>query len=152
MDRTEPFSREELSNTPALYSEARTVRFQDVDAAGLIFFARILEYFHDAMIALFARSGLDLPAVLRAGAWGMPLVRTEADYIRPLRFGDAISVEVVGIRLGEHSAIIGYRLRTSANHVAAVGQAFHAFIDRQQFKPCPIPAAARSALEPLVRD
>ena len=40
------FSREELLNAKtALVTQRRRVRFQDVDAASMIYFARVLEYF-----------------------------------------------------------------------------------------------------------
>src|SRR4051794_21477879 len=122
MDRPEPFTKKGLAGAAEpLFSEARTVRFQDVDVAGIIFFARIPEYFHDAFVSMLGASGLDLRDVLAEGSWGMPLVHTETDYMRPLRFGDAIRVELVGVRLGTKSGLFGFRVKVG-ERTAAVGQ------------------------------
>src|SRR4051794_27042027 len=113
MERPRGLTRDELTGATAIHAEARSVRFQDVDAAGIIFFPKILEYFHDAFMAMLAAAGLDLKVILADGSWGMPLIHAEADYLRPLRFGDPIVVEIAVVRLGDRSVTIGHRAKTS---------------------------------------
>jgi YbgC/YbaW family acyl-CoA thioester hydrolase len=144
-DRT--FATAELRDAAHVrFAEQRLVRFQDVDAAGIIFYPRVLEYMSDVYIAMLMASGWDLPKELGRSAVGTPLVHAEADYLAPLRFGDRVSVEIVGAKLGSTSFTIGYRVRADHGAVASVGQTVHVCLDRTTFKPHAIPDALRAIL------
>src|SRR6185369_15470944 len=97
---TQAFTKDELrSATRVLYAELRAVRFQEVDAAGLIFYPRMLEYFSDAYLGWLASLGYDMPARVADGSWRAPIVHAEADFLAPLRFGDLVTVEIVGAKV-----------------------------------------------------
>ncbi len=131
---------------PALLSQERHVRFQDVDAAGTIYFVRTFEYFSDAYLGLLIEAGLDVPTMLARRERAAPLVHAEADYMAPLHFGDPVVVHVVLAHLGTSSTRYAYRVDKSDGTPAAVGQTHHVWIDSKSFKPCPMPAALRSHL------
>lgn len=142
------FTTDELCAEGApLHAQERSVRFQDVDAAGTIYFPRVLEYFADAYLGLLEAAGLDVPGMLRDRTLAAPLRHAEADYLRPLFFGDAVQVEVFRARLGTTSVHFGHRLRDRAGRVAAVGQTIHVFVDGRTFTPAPVPEALRRFLE-----
>lgn len=140
------YSLEELKRAETTIArERRPVRFQDVDAAGIVFYPRVLEYFSDAYMTALKERRVDVPDMLARGDVKLPLVHAEADYLAPLRFGDTIEVEVLAPKLGETSFTVGYRV-TAAGRVAAVGQTVHVCIDGASFKPRPLPDALRGAL------
>ena len=130
-----------------LHSLPMVVPFQDIDAAGIVFFARVFDYFHNAFCAHLGECGLDMPAVIGAGEWAAPLAHAEADYKSPLRFGDKVRVEVVRAELGETSFALHYRIvsGTEPLRLHAVGKTVHVVIDRQSFRPRPIPEELRRA-------
>lgn len=130
-----------------IFSEARTVRFQDIDAAGIVFYPRVQEYMHDAYMAFLTARGLHVPRSIEANAYRIPLVHAEADYFAAMRFGDPIAVEVVALHLGRTSFQVGYRIRHADGRVAAVGQTAHVTVGLPSFKPIPIPEELRAALE-----
>jgi len=130
----------------SVFSEERSVRFQEVDAAGIVFYPRVLEYFSDVYMNLLAERGVDVPTMLSTESVGLPLVHAEADYRAPLCFGDRIRVEIVEIRMGESSFTVGYRVRRFDERIAALGQTVHVCIDRGSFRSRPIPDALRAAL------
>lgn len=142
------FDREELKlSRPTAFSDPRTIRFQDIDAAGIIFYPRVLEMFHDAYGAFLAFAGAPLPEVLRSGGWLAPVRHAEADYFKPLRFGDPVTVEICRAHVAETEATLGYRIaRTEGGEVCAVGQVVHTFVERASFKRTAIPDLIRSAL------
>lgn len=148
MSRPNPFPREDLERAEqVLASQPRTVRFQEVDAAGTVFFPRILEYFADAYIDHLARAGVDLPGVMKKHDWVAPLVHAEADFLGPMRFGDAIVVEVVAAKVGGSSYSIGYRARAAeGGKILAVGHTAHVVVDGATFRPIPVPEIVRAAL------
>lgn len=141
------FSQESLlAPMSVLFSQPRQVKFQDVDAAGTIYFARMFEYFSDAYLALLQESQLDVAGMLERREGAAPLVHAEADYLAPLFFGDAVIVEVVRAHLGSSSTRFGYRVKKTDGKVAALGQTHHVWIDRKEFKPRAIPEALREFL------
>ncbi len=142
-----PFTTAELASaTTSLVSQSRRVRFQDVDAAGTIYFARMFDLFGDAYVELLDAAGLDVPAILREKKWAAPLAHAEADYRAPLFFGDAITVEIVRAHAGSSSLTLGHRVTRADGSVAAVGITVHVFVDGATFKPTPVPEALRARI------
>ena len=129
----------------ALYTERRVVRFQDVDAAGIVFFARTFDYFHDAYVACLRERGASLEAALRSGEWAAPLRRAEAEYLRPLHFGDAIDVSVVAVRIDETEWTVEYRIDRDGE-TAAVGRTLHGSVDPTTVRRATVPDALLAAL------
>lgn len=138
-DPSRRFTRDELIAAKGeRFSHPLQVRFQDVDAAGVVFFARFFDYFHDAYVAFLEQAQLPLPRVLEARSWAAPLVHAEADYLKPLRFGDRVEAQLVLAEVGSSSILLGHRVvKAGAASAVAIGQTVHAFID----------PAARSRIE-----
>jgi YbgC/YbaW family acyl-CoA thioester hydrolase len=137
------------SPTP-LFAHSRPVRFQDVDAAGILFFARAFEYFHDAYLAHLTAEGVDFARVIAERTYGAPLVHAEADYKRPMLFGQNVVVEITEATLGTTSVTVHYRVRAERDPAAVhcTGRTVHAFVDREHFRPRPVPDEVRAALTP----
>ena len=104
------FAPRALAATSPAFVEPRTVRFQDVDAAGIVFYPRILEYFHDAYVGFLASVDLPLPRVLAEQTFIAPVRRANAEFLRPMRFGDPIDVGLVCAVFVGSSLTLGYRI------------------------------------------
>lgn len=128
-----------------LHTETRVVRFQDVDAAGIMFYARTFDYFHDAYVGFLRTRGAPLERALRDGSWVAPLTRAEAEYLRPLRFGDEIEVSIVGVELEETQYRVSYRI-DMGGEPAAVGRTRHVSVSPETFRRAPLPEVLRRAL------
>jgi len=135
------FTRDDLKARPTnAFAEQRRVRFQDVDAAGIIFYPRLLEYFHDTYVSFLSAAGTPLVEVLRSGVWLSPVRHAEAYYFRPLRFGDEVEVALVRAHVEPTEVALGYRIaRTGSDEVCAVGQVVHTFLDAVSFRRTDIP-------------
>jgi YbgC/YbaW family acyl-CoA thioester hydrolase len=127
-----------------LFEHRREVRFQDVDAAGIVFFARVFEYFHDAYFALLAAHGLDMPRLLREGAWGAPIGHVEADFKAPMRFGEKIVVGIDRGEIGRTSLTVDYRVTGEREKLYCTGKIVSVFIDRATFRLCEVPSEVRA--------
>lgn len=142
------FSRDDLvSGAPFGPAHRHEVRLQDVDAAGVVFFARHLEFAHDAMIRLLAAAGWPLPERLAAGDPMAPLRHAEADFLSPLRFGDRLTVLAVAAHLRETEIALGFRLEREEGGVASLVQLVHVFVDPATFRRVPVPTPVREWLE-----
>jgi YbgC/YbaW family acyl-CoA thioester hydrolase len=125
------------------FTRERPIRFQDVDAAGIIFYPRALELCHDVYVEFLAEVGFPLHESL-AGDWLAPIRHAEADYLRPLRFGDHVEIAIVAAHLGPAAppseVTLGYRITSlSDGEVAIVAQTVHTFLDRKSFRRTAIP-------------
>lgn len=127
------------------------VRFGDVDHAGIVYYPRFIHYFHVAMEEFFGEAlGIDYPRVLDGERYGLPTVHLEVDFRRPLRYGDAIEVEVEVEAIGRTSVTWRYRVfRPDEDEAVAEARAVTAGIDMDSFRPRPVPDWFRQAVARL---
>ncbi len=97
----------------------RAVRFEEVDAAGIVFFARYLAYCHDAMEAFFDPLPGGYVGLVAGAGLGFPAVRVECDYKAPLRWGDVAVIETEVEAIGTTSCTFVYTLRRKSDGVTA---------------------------------
>jgi 1,4-dihydroxy-2-naphthoyl-CoA hydrolase len=144
------FTRDELLATSVRFSHRRDVRFQDIDAAGIMFYARFFDLFHDVYADYLAGHGAPLPDVIRKREWAAPLGHAEADYLAPLRYGDSIEVALTRGALEGSRLQLGYRITRGDRVVSAIGQTVHVFVDVTTFKKIAPPAEALAAMGVLL--
>ena len=151
MSRSEPFAVTDLIDAPpAVFGHPTEIRFQDVDGAAIVFYSRFFEYFHDAYAAFLRHHGISLAEAVRTGDWLAPLRHADAQYVHPLKFGDSAVVEVVRARIGRTSLRVGYRIVLAGTRtVCTLGQTLHVMVDRETFKPMPVPEHVRRAFATL---
>jgi len=126
--------RELAAASPLAPPHEHVVRFQDADAAGIVFFARVLEYFHDAYAAFLRAEAIPLEEALRNKRWAAPLKSSEAHFLRPMRFGDALRTALVRVELSGSDLAMGYQTKLPNGEVAAVGVLRVVFVDLSTFK------------------
>lgn len=78
----------------------RTVRFSDTDAAGVVFFANVLNICHEAYEASLAASGINLKAFFTNPLVAFPIVHANVDFLRPMYCGDELSISLIPQKLG----------------------------------------------------
>lgn len=110
------------------FEYSRTIRFQETDAAGVVYFARILSICHEAYEASLQASGIELKTFFSRGAIAVPITRTAADFRRPLMCGDTITVRLVPTQTGDDSFEIQYKVLL-ADKQAAIANTHHVCID-----------------------
>jgi 1,4-dihydroxy-2-naphthoyl-CoA hydrolase len=130
----------------AVFSYARTIRFPDTDAAGVVFFARYLSICHEAYEEALAAAGVNLGTFFADTGLVVPITKSEAAYLRPLVCGEKIRVEVAPTRLSENSFAIDYTLwklspTGGPAKRAAVARTEHICITSQTRERQPLPAA-----------
>lgn len=131
-----PFDRDELLHAAPRFEHPLAVKFQDVDAAGIVFYPRILEYFHDGYIAWLASLGIELAKVLAARSWAAPIRQVEAEFLRPVTFGDVVGIGVVALAAEGSDLAVGFRMAKDGGggKAIAIGRSVHSFVDRTTWK------------------
>ncbi len=130
----------------------RPIRFEEIDAAGILFFARYLTICHDAMEAIFDPLPGGYRALITVRRIGFPAVHTECDFKAPLRYGDTVRVETSVAKIGETSVTFAFTLfRTSDEVIAA--QVTHTTVvsSLDKIEKTKIPDDVRAVLLPHLR-
>lgn len=143
------FDRKALEAASPRWVHSTSARFQDIDAAGFLFFARMFDCFHDAYLAFMEQRGMPHAEVIRAGEWGVPLRHAEAHFLSPVRFGDSLEVGLVRAAWDRSVLKIGYRVAVG-NRVAAVGTTEHVCVALPQMSRIEPPASLRQLFASLV--
>lgn len=126
----------------------RPVRFEDVDAAGIVFFARFFGYTHEAMEALFAGLPNGYSGLVVDRKLGFPAVHVEADFSSPLRYGDTARISVEVLRVGGKSATIRFTLRKASDDTCCATITHTcAVCDLSKLRAVPMPADIRAVLD-----
>ena len=68
------------------------VYYEDVDLAGIVYYANYLRFIERARSEMVRAAGIDQTA-MRADGLVFAVRRVEADYLRPARYDDALTVE-----------------------------------------------------------
>ncbi len=130
-----------------------TVRFADVDHAGIVYYPVFFHYFHVAFEELF-RDRMGAAAYLKLldeDKVGFPAVHSECDYKAPLRFSDRAETEVSLEKLGTKSVTLRYRVRRLGGEedvLCAEGLVTCAVTDLSEFRAiAPSPALRDLFLE-----
>jgi 4-hydroxybenzoyl-CoA thioesterase len=126
----------------------RAVRFEEVDAAGLLFFAHFAAYAHEAMERLFDSVDGGYVALITKRRIGFPAVTMSAEFTAPLRYGDIAVVRASVVRLGTKSVQLGYHFERASDG-ASCAQLTHTVVatDLDALKSCAMPPDVRAALE-----
>jgi 4-hydroxybenzoyl-CoA thioesterase len=126
----------------------RSVRFEEVDAARILFFARFFSFAHEAMENFFgALPDGGYVGLITRREIGLPAVKIDSAFHAPLRYGDAVDIETGVMRLGNRSAALGYRFKKVDGGVLAA-QITHTVVttDLRTLRPCDMPDDVRAHL------
>lgn len=128
------------------YLRTFRVRFGDADPAGIVYYPRFFEWFHDAFEALFeAATGRPYAEILGQDRVGFPAVQVGTEYRAPARFGEAVTLEVFLSRLSLRSATFEYRVRRDGLLLATASIKV-AVMHLDRFESVDFPPAIRSSL------
>ncbi len=127
----------------------KKVRFSEVDAAGVVFFTRALEYFHMAYEDFMASIGLDLHQQFIQAGTALPVVHVEADYKRAMKVGETLDVHVAVESIGTRSYTMKYHITGADGTLRVTGRIKNVFVDGD-FKSSSIPEPMREKLGALV--
>jgi 4-hydroxybenzoyl-CoA thioesterase len=82
------------------FSEHLVVRLPHTDAAGVIFYPRIFEIEQELFERWLELGGFSLRDMLERRLAPTPIVHCEADYRLPVRAGDKLTAQLVGVDIG----------------------------------------------------
>lgn len=129
----------------------RAIRFADEDHAQIVYYPRFFHFFHEAFEDMFGAQGVPYRQCLDENV-GWPAVHAEADYKRPVRFGDRLAITISVARVGDTSATFEYvGTRVGDSEVAVTAKIVVACLDMATMRSQAIPARYRALFETVGR-
>jgi 1,4-dihydroxy-2-naphthoyl-CoA hydrolase len=121
----------------------RTVHFADTDAAGVVFFANFLAICHEAYEEALAARGIELKTFFAENAVIIPIMKSEASYLRPLFCGDKLRITVTPTLLSENSFEIRFVITKLGliEKISARVHTVHVCTSPRKKARAPLPAA-----------
>ena len=125
----------------------RPVRFDEIDAAGFVFFPKLIALAHEGLERLLehARPGGYAGWVV-GERLGLPCVHLGADFAAPLRFGDVMTVSMHVAKFGTTSVTFDVRVRRGDVECAKLDYVV-ACAELNGPSKQPLPLALREVLE-----
>ncbi len=130
----------------------RRAKFEEVDAAGIVFFGQFATYAHEAMEAFFEQVEGGYVDLISRRRIGFPAVKITSEFHSPLRYGDVVRIETTVAHLGTRSARFRYRMRRPGEGEAVgelVCEVSHTVVitDLELMSSTDMPEDVRAALE-----
>lgn len=132
------------------------MRFGDCDPAGIVYYPRFFDIFHEAMEAWF-RGALRYryDRVILGDKIGFPTVHCAADFKIPAIMGDELGIEVRVPKIGRTSIHFDYQVRSADDPAAPLrlrGESVSVVMDldpaRETFRrPLEVPGDLRARIE-----
>ena len=111
------------------FTYTRNVRFQDTDAAGVVYFANILAMCHEAYEESLAASGINLKLFFTNPDVAIPIVHASVDFFRPMFCGDLVFIHQHPQQIGVDKFEINYIISTKDNQQLAKAITRHVCIN-----------------------
>jgi 1,4-dihydroxy-2-naphthoyl-CoA hydrolase len=70
------------------FTYKRTIRFHDTDAAGVVYFANVLNICHEAYEDSLVESGIKLKSFFQSNSSAIPILHASVDFFKPMFCGD----------------------------------------------------------------
>ncbi len=111
-----------------------TVRYAETDMMGIVHHSRYYQWFEAARTDFIKQTGMTYSQMERSGIL-MPIVETEAKYIKGVKYEDEVAVVTKLKKLSAAKCEFGYEVyRLPDEELCAFGRTLQGFVDRD-FKP-----------------
>ena len=136
----------------ARYRVEEYVRWEDIDAAGIINYQAYLRFFGLAEAELFRSAGLSYRHLTDTLQIWLPRVRVECDFRVPVTLDELLVVEAFVGQIGKTSIHLHFEVRRKADPstITATGKYVLVTVRQGSFKPCPVPSEFRERISPFL--
>ena len=122
------------------FSYPKRVRFAEVDAQGVVFNSRYLEYFDIGLVEYWRAAGLYSGPGL-AGGPEAHVVRALVEYRAPILLDEVVAIAIRCARIGTSSLTFAFELHCGEGEdLRATGEEVHVHVAEVRGRPAPLPA------------
>jgi len=122
-----------------MYTYNTKIRLFHTDAAGLIFYSNIFDIAYECFEEFLEKSGFSVKDILDDGKLLTPVVHAEADYFKPLKIGDKITIILTLNSSGKSSFTLDYVFYKGSGEKVAEVKTVHVLVEPISGKSLKIP-------------
>jgi len=123
------------------------VYYEDTDSGGVVYYANYLKFMERARTELLRNCGFEQDQLIDEEGVLFAVRRVEADYLRPARFNDALSVSASVTSHGKVSVTFTQEIRLAeTGQLLCHGEVKVVCLDAVRFRPHPLPTKLLTAL------
>jgi YbgC/YbaW family acyl-CoA thioester hydrolase len=134
-----------------MFTVKKRINFYDCDPAGILFYARMFELNHSVYEQMIDSLKLK-DDYWQSPMFVVPILKTNGEYIKPVKAGDVISISLSVTLLKENSFELTYEWFNSNSDLVAKARTVHVFLDKITWGKIKIPEEIRIALQSHQRD
>lgn len=123
------------------------VRFEDADPAGIVFYPRAIALAHGVLEDLIRHTRIGWHGWFDHHGLAAPVRHAEADFLAPMRAGEALRARAWVETLGDTSGTFMVEFAGAEGGVRARIRTVHVLVDRATNKPAVLTPEIREALE-----
>ena len=112
----------------SLFSYSFTTRLHDIDPAGVLFFARIFYYAHDAYEAFLNHHQQSIEHILHSD-FILPISHSEADFKAPIILNETITIEIFSENVSGNEFSLRYHFSNQSHQLNATAMTRHICLD-----------------------
>ncbi|AEV75415.1 putative thioesterase [Mycolicibacterium rhodesiae NBB3] len=131
-----------------------TPRYAEIDQQGVVFNGHYLTWFDEACTGFLDHLDVTYPGLIASG-YDIQVVHSEIDFKGPVRWRDAVRVEVHCERIGSTSFTLGFSVMRSRDgdteQTAVRGHNVYVVVSTEDWAKRPIPSVLREALTSVER-
>ncbi len=132
-----------------MYRYKTKIKLYHTDAANLIFYSNLFNLAYECFEEFLEDSDFSVLKIINGGKILMPVVHAEADYIKPMRLGDKIEIQLTLFSSGKSSYKLDYNFYNENMEKVASAKTAHVVISVDDHRPVKIPEPLLNILKTL---
>ena len=128
-----------------LFNYSFTTRMHDIDAAGVMFFARFFYHIHDAYEDFLTQKAQSIKQILNSDII-LPISHTEADFKAPVVLNETLNIEIYLQKIERDGFILNYQFIDSEKKIRASAQTQHVCLDSKSKQRKSLPESLQQML------
>ncbi len=129
------------------FETSKTIHFREADPAGIMFFANIYDFAHDAFEEFITHLGFEWKYWFANSEFIVPLRSSHAEYSAPLKAGKTYQIKLSIKHLGDSSFTAFYEFKDQ-DKIHATVELAHTFVNPAVMKKMSLPENIRQAFTP----
>ncbi len=121
------------------------INFFDCDPAGILFYGKIFFFCHSAYEKMISSFNLKIN-YWQNDEFVVPIIKSNADYLKPLKYGDELTTEVSVTELRKSSFELNYKCRNLSGDVCVEVSTVHVLIDKKTWLKIELTTEIRDGL------
>jgi len=124
------------------------IYFNQVDPGGILFYGEVFNIVHSAYEEMLNSFDLDTN-YFEHSEFAIPIIHSEADYLKPVKFGDEIITKIVVSELKTSSFSLEFEIQDIIGNILVKVKTVHVFVKKKGFAKTELPTGLRNKLNEL---